>query len=268
MSKTIKVTPEEIGEIRRGFEEFLKSLRNTDTEVVYKTSLGKESGEKSTLVFAETAWIKMQALISEFDSEVAWHGVAERAENNRYIVSDILVYPQKVTGAYVDMDEAEYGMWIEKNIEDERFFNIHLQGHSHVKMQTTPSGTDMESQRKITEMLNPDDGFYIFVIWNKFNRHNVRILDMKKNIAFENEDITVEVMCGENTVSSFIKEAQSLVTPKKYKKYTQGDIARIIDKEMAYSDYENQISSSDFPDNSTLTIARNIDYRRNKIKGE
>lgn len=260
MSKTIKISPEEIGEIKKSFEEFLKSLRNTDSEIVYKATLGRKNSEKAELSFTEKAWIKMQALVSEFDSEVAWHGVVERAENNRYTVSDILVYPQRVTGAYVDMDEAKYAEWISENIEDERFFNIHLQGHSHVKMQTTPSGTDIESQRKITEMLNPDDGFYVFVIWNKRNEHNVRILDMQKNIVFENEDVTVNVACGESTAEEFIAEAQSLVAPKRGKKYTREEISKLLDEAIPDSAYESYYEEA-YLDNSTVSVARNSKYR-------
>ena len=149
----------------------------------------------------------------DFDKEVAWHGVARRGddpEKDEYIISDILVYPQKVTAAHVDMDPIEYAKWIMEHDEDERFSNIRMQGHSHVRMGTTPSGTDIQHQDDIVNMLKDDD-FYIFMIWNKYMVSTNKIFDLQKNILFEDSDITWGFTGDDETIADFLSDAKKMV---------------------------------------------------------
>ena len=217
MSKVIKLTPQIIEECKRAFEQSLKDAKMTDGKVTFSKAFDNTK-EKATVFFEEAAWYKMQALISDFSKEVAWHGVAHRGNNtdkNEYYITDILVYPQEVSGTTVDMDVKEYDKWIRDNFEDERFFNIAMQGHSHVNMGVSPSGTDLSHQQIILDQLN-GDMFYIFVIWNKKGESNIRIFDLAKNTLFETEDVTVEVLDGDMGIKGFIEEAKSLVKEKTY----------------------------------------------------
>lgn len=121
--------------------------------------------QKATVFFTPDAWAKMVTLLREFDKEVAWHGVARRGENeeaNEYIISDILVYPQTVSGASVEMDTEEYAKWIMDNAEDDRFNNIHMQGHSHVNMAPNPSSVDLNHQEEILNMLGRRRFLYLY----------------------------------------------------------------------------------------------------------
>jgi len=178
----------------------------------------RELSVKATLWFTERAWLKMWALVRNFNEEVAWHGVVSRSEKeNEYVVTDIVVYPQTVSGASVEMDVDEYGKWMEwlsANFEDKRFNHLHLQGHSHVNMGVFPSETDLKHQEDIVVTLRKNS-FYIFVIWNKRNSHNIRIFDKENNIFFDNEDVVCSIIPEDSGVLKFLREAKMLVKDQK-----------------------------------------------------
>lgn len=247
MSKLIKVTQEYIDEVRKDFEEVLKSGKFSDGKVTFTKTIGTVN-RKAKVFFTPDAWRKMQALISDFDKEVAWHGIAHRGEDaskDEYYITDILVYPQEVTGATVNTDQEKYEMWLMSH-DDDVFNNIRMQGHSHVNMGVTPSGVDTSLYDRIIEQLD-NEMFYIFMIWNKKKDKTVRIYDIKKNILFDTTDVTVETLPDSEDISnirnlsedevkavtdfitryrekrstdSFIKKAKDMVKDKVYKPTT------------------------------------------------
>ena len=216
MSKIIKITPECLAEIRKEFEETLGKAKAADGKISFTKTFNYIS-RKAVVYFNEVAWLKMQSLIKEFDKEVAWHGVAYRGEDqskDEYYITDILVYPQEVTGATVNTDQEKYEMWLMQH-DDDVFNNIRMQGHSHVNMGTTPSGVDTTHQEKILDQLE-DDMFYIFMIWNKKGDKTIKIYDLAKNILFDGSDVSVEVMDGDLGLDKFIKDAKDMVKDKMY----------------------------------------------------
>jgi hypothetical protein len=77
-------------------------------------------------------------------------------------------------------------------------------------MHTTPSSVDLNHQEEILNMLGDDD-FYIFMIWNKSFTSTNKVYDLKKNILFEDRDITVKIVGGVEDFETFIKGAKSMV---------------------------------------------------------
>lgn len=217
MSKIIKLADHNIEEICKDFRNFLNQTKISDGKIQYTKSF-KNSDAKATLYFTETAWVKMITLVDEFDKEVAWHGIAKRKCNDEgkseYIVSDIMVYPQEVTGATVNTDQSKYQNWLYA-FDDDVFNNIRFQGHSHVNMGTTPSAVDLTHQNSILEQLN-DDMFYIFIILNKRRERTIKIYDLKINTLFETDDITVRFIDDGLGLRAFIDEAKNMVTEKTY----------------------------------------------------
>ena len=211
MAKLIKITQETIEEIKREFYAALSSAKLSDGEIKFTKSFGTVRRDAS-VYFTELAWNKMQTLIREFDKEVAWHGVAKRGtdpEKDEYIISDILVYPQEVTGATVTTDQQKYQMWLMQQ-EDEVFNNIRMQGHSHVNMGVTPSGVDTSLYERILQQLE-DDMFYIFLIYNKRGEHFYKVYDLAKNILFETADVTVKVLDNGLGIQSALTAAKEMV---------------------------------------------------------
>ena len=216
MSRVIKVNPELIDGIVEEFKSSLEKCKLSDGKITFSKDFGKVD-RKATLFFEEMALLKMEMLVKNFDKEVAWHGTARRGDDpskDEYIITDILVYPQGVTGATVNTDQNEYQMWL-MHQEDEVFNNIRMQGHSHVNMATNPSGVDTTLYEQILEQLE-DDMFYIFLIWNKRGDKWIKIYDLAKNVMFETADITVKSIDDGSGIQAFLNDAKAAVKDKVY----------------------------------------------------
>jgi len=216
MAKIIKLTQEYIEQIKADFAHALGDLKLSDGKLTFSKSFDNVKRD-ATLYFTELAWLKMQTLIREFDKEVGWHGIAKRGddpEKDEYIISDILVYPQEVTGATVTTDQEKYQMWLMSH-EDEVFNSIRMQGHSHVNMSTSPSSVDTSLYERILEQLD-DDMFYIFLIYNKKGEKTIKIYDLAKNVLFETSDVTVKILDDGTGIEKFLSDAKDKVKEKTY----------------------------------------------------
>ena len=146
---------------------------------------------RAKLVFKPEAFSKMQLLIMKCSGEVGWHGLVERNENT-FTVTDILVYPQQVTGATITTDQPEYEKW-NMEVPLEQFTKMRFHGHSHVNMGTTPSGVDVKSKETLLSCIR-EGQFYIFMIWNKSLDYSVEIYDATGDyLVYEKCDVDVEI---------------------------------------------------------------------------
>lgn len=218
MSRPIKLTDELLKNIQEEFIAKVKSMKMFDGKLEYSRTFKWEDSEndKATIFLSSIAFAKMNALIQQFDSEVAWHGVVHRDEENPTIfrITDILVYPQIVSGATVNTDQDAYQTWLYA-FDDDVFNNIRMQGHSHVNMGVSPSGVDTTHQEKILGQIRDDD-YYIFMIWNKRYEHFVRIFDLKNNTLYETADVDVLIGDEGMNLSEFVKSAKEIVKPRTY----------------------------------------------------
>lgn len=197
----------------------------TSLTVQINPSVKLTDKEKVEVVFRSSAYKKMLALINECPKEIGWHGFVEKINNRRYEITDIVVFPQVVTGATVTPDEVEYTNWmINLATEQEENYNkMRFHGHSHVNMATTPSGVDTEYQKTLSRNI-PD--FYIFGIFNKSGSWWLNILDIENNILFEKEDIEYKYIPDpeEEWATDMIKEyvKESSKAPTGVTSYTGG----------------------------------------------
>lgn len=224
-------------------EKSIKKLQETFMELLTKRTLEKkiefkiesDSVDGDALVaFSDIAYFKMINLVAEFSSEVAWYFVGGRGEGeNEYLIDDILVYPQEVTGATVDMDVEGVSNWIFKNSENEAFSRIIGQGHSHVNMACVPSSTDRTHQDQVLKDLGDED-FYIFMIVNKKGDNWTNIVDFKNNVQYEDRDIVIDYGQMADEIEVFINEAHDNVSTKsKYvpANYSKGNKSSYKSKE-------------------------------------
>lgn len=218
MSKLIKICDEEIRELEKEFKDSLKKVKLFNGTITFSKKM-KTLDSKAIISFTELAYLKMVTLVREFDDEVAWHGTVEKKKSedgkSEYIVKDILVYPQEVTGATVTTDQERYEKWLYEDQDDEVFNSIRMQGHSHVNMGTTPSATDEELYSKILDQLD-DSMFYIFLIWNKKNEKTVMIYDLEDNTLYENGDVSINILEDGTGIEKFLKDAVKAVERKTY----------------------------------------------------
>ena len=207
MGKIIKITEEQLEEC--------KNIRMVDGTISFPST-----NRKANVIFTPLAYAKTMALVGSFSSEIGWYGVASRVgedEDDTYLISDVLVYPQSVSGSYIDVDEEKNGKWLFEHLSngDERMGNLFMQAHSHVNMACSPSPEDVKTMSKLLSTAD-DDGFLISMIWNKRGEHYCRIFDLRKNYMFENADVTVSVDCGDETLDDFVSESRKLVTTYTY----------------------------------------------------
>lgn len=221
MSKPIKLTDELLQKIQEEFIAKVKSTKMFDGKLEYSRTFKWEGDDdRATVYLSSIAFAKMNSLIQQFNDEVAWHGVVHRDEQNPSIfhITDILVYPQVVTGATVNTDQEAYQTWL-YSFDDDVFNNIRMQGHSHVNMGVSPSGVDTTHQEKILEQISDDD-YYIFMIWNKRYEHFVRIFDLKNNTLYDTADVDVYIGDAGVDLQAFISSAKEIVTNRTYKPVT------------------------------------------------
>lgn len=206
--KIIKNSKEFLKDVADKFLEYLNSVKDGD-KIKFEYDTSSYVKDKPIVKFTPEAYFKMRTLIQKATGEIGWNGTVER-DNNIFTITDILVYPQTVTGCTVTCDEIETGLWLNK-FPTETFNKIRFQGHSHVNMGTAPSGTDRTMYDKYTETIDDDD-YYIFMILNKKDEFYIEIVDKKNNAVFYKNDITVEIIGAED----FWKTAQEnikVVTP-------------------------------------------------------
>lgn len=212
-------------------EEFTLSLQNfrsNQDRFTYEkkfSDLTKEYEEKVNkpiIYFSMEAWIKMIQLVKDCDKEIAWQATVEKRkfknkENSKdfyYYIKQVFVYPQKVTGTFVDTDEVKYAEW-SLQLEDEVYNNLRFQGHSHVNMGVTPSATDLNTYQNFLDQLSKDD-FYIFMILNKRNEVNIMVYDYAQDMLFENKDCYIDIITSQGSLTKWSEENMKLVEHKAY----------------------------------------------------
>ena len=118
---------------------------------------------KINVFITSNAHQKIRALVDNCATEIAWHGVIHKTSLG-YMITDILVPPQQVTGCTTTSDDLEYSKWL-FSLPDSVFKHIRFHGHSHVNMGVSPSMTDLSYRKNLTD--NIGDNFYLFMITNK-----------------------------------------------------------------------------------------------------
>lgn len=190
--RRIILTPDEREKLLKEMDENLRQNRTNGTFTVTYKAKDEDLEEPISLNFMPEAWIKTFTLVTQFTTECAWHGlVTANDERTSFTVYDILVYPQVVTNATVNVDEEEYEKW-HQNLNDIDYNNLRMQAHSHVKMGVSPSGTDKSTYEGLQQTIS-EDSYYIFMIFNKDGDIWTNIYDLKHNAIYDKSDIEITV---------------------------------------------------------------------------
>jgi len=158
---------------------------NFTAQVQQKT----ENNTKATLIISPKAYLKMMLYVRDTPTEIAWHGTVIKQNTNTYIITDVFLYPQKLSAATVTTVQEKYNNWC-VDLADEQYDHMRLQGHSHVNFSVSPSGTDLNFYDTILQVLNKSD-FYIFMIMNKNGDMYFLIYDLENNTIYEKQDINL-----------------------------------------------------------------------------
>jgi len=218
MPRPIVLTEEIKKKALDDFSTMLDNVKMSDGKLRYSQSW--EYKDRSAVVWlTQEAYRKIVALVMNFASEVAWHGTVTRLGDNEFIIEDILIYPQEVTGSTVNTDQAAYTKWLYE-LDDDTFNQIRMQGHSHVNMGVSPSGVDDKHRQQILDQLEPGM-FYVFMIWNKSLKVHTLIYDMAHNILYEDTDVSVKLI-DDGDMDAFLADANKKVQKPTNKKSQPG----------------------------------------------
>lgn len=208
MSRPIKITKSIKDQLLATFLKNLEGARLDDGKITIEQQFEyDDKNDRIAVMFTPKAFTRMQTLIFSFDSEIAWHGVVRRLDDVTFLIEDILVYPQVVTGVTVNTDQDEYQKWMQ-SLDDDTFNSLHMQGHSHVNMGVSPSGVDLGHQQQIVSQLDGDH-FYIFMIYNRKMEANIKVYDMASNTLYETKDIDVGIADDDNDILNFLADAKA-----------------------------------------------------------
>ena len=235
----MKLTNKQIQDIIVDLRKQLKNIKTMNNALSIDFKFPKQDREKAKLIIEPIAWKKITALVDECDEEIAWHGIVNK-DKDTYTITDIIVFPQTVTGCTVTSDETEYSLWL-ANQPDEIFNKLRFHGHSHVNMGTSPSGVDTTYQEDILHNLKD---FYIFAIFNKKGDHWCAIYDLESNMAYDKEDIELITPDTEMTdwarqcIKEYVKSSKSAKPKAAVKKQTKKSITDEVMEDMNTSGYD------------------------------
>ena len=191
------------------------------------------------------AYVKMRKLVDDTTTEIGWYGIVTKYPglNEVYVIEDIIVYPQKVTGATCVQDDDKM-FEFEMSLTTEQVNHKRFHGHSHVNMGVTPSGVDEQFYQDILSQVND---YFIITITNKRNEYTVRFYDMVNNILYSDLPIRVLEDSGNaldiwyEEVKTKLSEPKPVVTEKKGSLDWYNTAYREQHKYNPYDDYESDM---------------------------
>ena len=177
-------------------------------EILEQYIADKQLVEPTVYITAE-AFIKMRTLVDNTETEIGWYGVVKKYPGlqETYVIEDIIVYPQRVTGATCEQDDNKM-FEFEMSLTDEQVNNKRFQGHSHVNMGVTPSGVD---EAFYQDLLSQVTDYFIITVTNKRNEYTTRFYDIANNILYS--DVPIQVLLDNGTdIRSWYTEAEKQIT--------------------------------------------------------
>ena len=226
-----KVLRSFLEKFKKQWEDF--KLNMNDTKFSFSATISEEAKDKVTVMFTPKAYLRMQALVDYFDTEVGWYGLVERLADKIFRVYDVKICKQYVNGGKVDTKDDENDNEVLKffdSLTDEEANHMHFQAHSHVKMTTNASGIDLQNQTDVIRNMGKT-GFYIFQIWNKNGDINTYLYDLDNNVFYDKKDVVIEIEDDEGTLMDYIASIQDLVVEKKTYPYQENKRKKKEEKE-------------------------------------
>lgn len=211
--KHYKLSDKIVTTIQKEFEKALQKYNNASQTFSFNyTPQGPKTTKKIKVYCLPTAWCKMMTLVQKTNTEIAWHMIVEKSNKTTYFITDVLVYPQTVTGSTVNTDDTKYALWVNA-LPDKEFNNLRGQGHSHVNMPTSPSGVDTGYYNDLLSTMTK--GFYLFMILNKKEDMFIQLVDLDANLIYDSTDIVFEVASKQWAQNKWYTEAMKQISEPK-----------------------------------------------------
>ena len=161
-----------------------------DVKEILEQYIADKQLEEPKIYITTEAYVKLRKLVDDTTTEIGWYGTVTKMPGfeSVFVIDDILVYPQTVTGATCVQDDDRV-FEFELNLSTDQVNRKRFHGHSHVNMGVTPSGVDEQFYQDI---LTQVDDYFIVMITNKSGAYYTRFYDMQNNILYTG--IPVQVM--------------------------------------------------------------------------
>lgn len=196
------------------------TFMNTDTvslqvsvrEILEQYIADKQLVEPTVYITTE-ANAKMRMLVDKTSSELGWYGIVTKCPGlpNTYVIEDIIVYPQTVTGVTCEQDESKM-FEFEMSLTTEQVNHKRFQGHSHVNMGVTPSGVDEQFYQ---DLLKQVTDYFIITVTNKAGAYHTRFYDIENNILYKDVEIKILTEAG-TALEDWYEEAKENLANKSY----------------------------------------------------
>lgn len=196
------------------------TFMNTDTvslQVSVKEILEQYIADKQlvepTVYITTEANAKMRMLVDKTASELGWYGIVTKCPGlpSTYVIEDIIVYPQTVTGVTCEQDEDKM-FEFEMSLTTEQVNHKRFQGHSHVNMGVTPSGVDEQFYQ---DLLKHVTDYFIITVTNKAGNYHTRFYDIENNILYKDVEIKILTEAG-TALEDWYEEAKDNLTNRSY----------------------------------------------------
>ena len=134
-------------------------------------------GTSATIYISADAFKRMLLFVEIAGKEVGWLGTVQRLENGDFLIEKVFLLEQEVTSAETELSVDGQNKLTNKLVEQgdegiEQVNRLRFWGHSHVRMGTTPSGTDERTMQRFGREGLP---WYIRGIFNKLGRADFSI---------------------------------------------------------------------------------------------
>jgi len=162
----------------------MKKQRNfqfTSTSNQTVTPLRSMTSHPPVVFYTREVEAAIEYIVDKVSSEVGWFGLVEELPSGDYLITDLFIPKQIVTGTTVDMapdavaDMAHLILELGKDPG-----NLRYQGHSHVNMGVNPSGTDED----MVDDFLADCPYFIRGIYNKAGESRVDVFDREQGLVF------------------------------------------------------------------------------------
>lgn len=164
---------------------------------------------------------KMRKYTDVCPNEIGWFGVVQKETKETqdlYLVQDVYLFDQRVHATTTEITPDGIAKFCDKVLstkESEEALaiinNLRLWGHSHVNMDTSPSGQD---DKQMLEFAENNCDYFIRVITNKRGKLRVDVFDNVSNLKFL--DIKWEIAYAlseeeENAIDAEYKEMVKVI---------------------------------------------------------
>ena len=135
-----------------------------------------------TVLYTPEVWAVIQLAVAECSKEVGWLGTVQVLESGDYLIDQVFIPEQFVTGAETDIDAQTMAALAQEIIAaGDDPGRLMYWGHSHVNMGVSPSGQD-ETQ---IEAYLADQPVMIRGIYNKKGDAKVDVFDRNQGVVFQ-----------------------------------------------------------------------------------